>query len=177
MSDEVLSYQQYRSKIRSLLAPLISPQAVRFCAWSVGRFPMAFGEAVWDGLTEAERSSLRGAIDELEASASSGRLLSPDRAAVLQQLLQSFGPTGDVAAIEVHPDGVEFRSLVWQTLEYCRTQDPAALCAVSEAFINSWDYQVEQQGGGYSLDNMFSYPQLNGELALQTEYIAALGKT
>lgn len=168
----VASFAQYRERIRTLLAAVTPEGGLAFCLWCGSRFPLEFGEIVWDGLTAAERLRLEGIVTMLRAAAAKHELVAPETAGQLQAELEAFGPHDEEAALDVHPDGVEFRSLVWQTLEYCRTGEVSALCAVSESLINAWDYRVEQSATGYRLENMFTFPELKRELALQEEYLA-----
>jgi hypothetical protein len=173
----IRSYQDYRHWIRRELEALQPTERVSFCSWCLGRFPEDFGAEVWDGLTDEERSRLKDLISELRSAAAAGVPLSPGRAAALQREVETFGPLDEAAAIEVHPNGVELRSAVWQALELCKNADVAAACAVSEAFINSWDYRVEQQDDSYGLENMFTFPELKREIDRQQEYIDTLNES
>lgn len=172
VSTAVASFTQYRERIRGLLAVVTPHGGLAFCLWCGSRFPQEFGEGVWNGLTEAERLRLEAIVTRLREAAAKQQLVDPETATQLQAELEAFGPHDEVAAIEVHPDGVEFRSLVWQTLEYCRTREVSALCAVSESLVNAWDYRIEQSATSYDLENMFTFPELKLELALQEEYLA-----
>ena len=171
----IASYNEYRTTIQSTLAPLAQEDALRFCLWCIGRIEEEFGEIVWDSLSPDESRSLRGMIAELQQACTQRSMLPADRAGVLQAQLEHFGPQDPEAAIEVEPDGIEFRGAVWHTLELCRRADMAAACAVSEKLVNCWDYRVDmREHAGYTLDTMFTHPPLRRELELQCAYAVSL---
>jgi hypothetical protein len=172
--SKVRSYDEYRSRIQQLLGELVPAEATAFLAWSLGRFPEEFGEQVWDGLTQVERAWLEGVVAEVQSQAGSAPHVANVRAADLQRQVERLGPSDPVAATEVHPDAVEFRSAIWQALEFCRGLEVAALCAVSERFINVWDSRADPADGSYLNENMFTYPALAAELTRQEEYLASL---
>ena len=144
-------------------------KGLAFCLWCRDRAAIEFGETVWDGLSPEDRTRVDSLLEELKGSLTQGRLIAPDRAAALQAEVMALGPEGG-AVQGVHSDAVEMRSLIWQTLEFCRTTNPQALCAVSETMVNSWDLRLGDEED-YSNNNMFTFPTMHRELELQEEYL------
>jgi hypothetical protein len=169
MTNDTRTYEDYRRRIRELLGDLSPTGVASFVGWSLRRFPDAFGPAVWDGLSESEHMRFRELVAELQNAVDGAAPLEADRAAALQQVVAGFGPHGS-SAIEIDQDAVEFRSLVWQALEFCKTGQVAPAAEVSERFVNAWDLRVADEPG-YTLENMFAYPALRAELQRQEEFI------
>ena len=71
-AESVKSFKNYEQYIRKLAANVSPLHGLRFCAWCVQRFQIAFGEVVWDGLNEVEHQQLEGIVTELEAAARTG---------------------------------------------------------------------------------------------------------
>jgi hypothetical protein len=168
----VRSFADYRHHIRRITRELKPTAALQFCNWCIERFQRQFGDTVWDGLTSDERLAFAGLISELRATEALNELLSADRARSLKKELEAFGPSDEIEAIEVEPDAIGFRELVWSTLEFCRTQDICQVCAVAEEMINAIDHHRPDVEHG--LGDMFCSPSLASELALQTDYIRSL---
>ena len=169
MSSGVESFSQYQSRLRDVASATSPLRGLAFCLWCRDRAITEFGNTVWDGLDPADRRTVDSILGELDQALAHGKLIAPDRAASLQTEVAALGPEGD-AAQEVHSDAVEMRILIWHTLDFCRTQSPAALCAVSEAIVNSWDLRMSEEQG-YSNENMFSFSSLKKELELQEAYL------
>jgi hypothetical protein len=167
MPDGVRSFDEYREWIRQLTRQADLAGALRFCAWSLRRFLGEFGPDVWDGLSSDERITVGQIVAELEDSASRSQPIEGERARRLQGILEGLGPHDDVQAIEVRPDATEFRSAIFNALDFRCTGDPSALSAISENLVNARDYRLEPMDEAYSFENMFTYPELERELALQ----------
>jgi hypothetical protein len=169
----VRSFADYRNHIRRITKDLKPIAALRFCNWCIERFQRMFGDEVWDSLTPDERVLLAGFISELRATESLEEVMRAERAEAIIRQIEAFGPHDEIAAIEILPDAIGFRELVWSTLEYCRTRNMAQVYGVSEEMMNSIDHHREDTHH-YGLDNMFCAPSLAEELRLQTEFIKNL---
>ena len=164
---DVKSFDQYRKRVCTLVTE--APVAVRmeFCAWILKRLPEAFGASVWKGLTAAELGRFHAMLQAVESAAAEGKPLSPPQAAALQAELMAFGPEDDEGAkIEVDPDATEFQGALWTALEFCRTGDVSRVCVMSEYPINCWDYRLEPVHETYTLENMFTFPEMRQEFEL-----------
>ena len=153
------------------MASITSPlKGLAFCLWCRDRAIAEFGDTVWDGLNPADQERVDSILGELDEALAQKTLLNAERAASLQAEIAALASKGD--ADDFHSDAVEMMVVIWQTLEFCRTQSAAALCAVSEAIVNSWDLRLGEQQA-YSNENMFSFPSLKRELALQEGYLGS----
>ena len=170
----VRSFADYRNHIRRITKDLKPIAALRFCNWCIERFQRLFGNDVWDGLTPDEKLLLAGFISELRATESLDEVMRAERAEAIIGQIEAFGPRDEKEAIEVLPDAIGFREVVWSTLEYCRTRNIVQVCGVSEEMINSIDHH-RGDDAHYRLDNMFCAPALAEEVRLQTEFIRGLG--
>ncbi len=170
----VESFSQYQQWIAQLLKDLSPINAFRFAVWCVLRFPIEFGENVYDGLTDEEKANFLYICNELASHAAKHKILLADDAGQMIKILEDFGPHDEVEAIEVLPESNEMQSAVWNTLRYCQTNDLTCVCNVSESLINLFDYYVETKDKPYLVENMFTSPSLKRELERQEEYVASL---
>jgi len=173
---KVRSFQDYLTRIRQVAEAATPATALRFCAWTLRRFPELFGDDVWDGLTPAETGRLREMLRAFDLAATEGAPLPADRVVALELDLLAFGPTDDDDAPAVHPDAIEFRGAVWPALEYCRTQNIDEICALSERLMNSLDYNLDPRPEGCGLDNLFTFPRMQRELEAHLLALAGDGR-
>jgi len=85
---KVRSFQDYLTRIRQVAEAATPATALRFCAWTLRRFPELFGDDVWDGLTPAETGSLREMLRTFDLAASKSFPLGAQ--ARLQLRLEAF---------------------------------------------------------------------------------------
>ncbi len=168
-TESVKSFKDYQQYIRTLTADVSRLHGLRFCVWCGERFKAAFGEIVWDGLNEVEHQQLEEIVLELGAAARTGAGMSPERAAQLTLVMNAFGPNQDDEPVDLEMHACAFFDMIYASLEWSRRGNSEALCDVSEQWINSWDYEQDQDG--YNLETMFTFPDLRRELELQRAFL------
>jgi hypothetical protein len=168
-ASSVKSFEDYQNRIRALSADVSEVHGVRFGVWCIQRFLETFGDDndLWDGLTSDERDQLEAIIAELERAVTTGEGLTRARASELEAVMDGFGPF-DEAAVEVDVMATMFFAIVHDTLKWCVHANPESLRALSEEFINAWDYH--QSDPNYTLENMFTFPDLRRELEAQEAF-------
>lgn len=177
-AETVQSFDQYRAFIRQALSRLTPFGVFSFCVWCLERFEPELGEVIFEGCTPAERAQATEMIEELHDFVARAAIMSSTRASELKAELDLFGPQGDEVyeedAPEFEPEALEFLSALEHTLLYCQHQDVAAACMVSETWVDCRDYHAEQNDVPYSLETMFTHPDLKQELELQVEQMVKL---
>jgi hypothetical protein len=150
----------------------VSPlKGLQFCVWCIRRFQTNYGDIIWDGLNQTERSQLEFVISELERAAEDGSVLSSENASNFKSILENFGPEDEYAegAGDIEPQASMFYGLVDQALTWCAASNSSSLCHVSEEMMNALDFLQEDEN--YQLENMFTFPDLRHELELQRAFI------
>jgi hypothetical protein len=167
----VRSYQEYTQYLEQLMANVLPLKGLQFCVWCIRRFQTNYGDIVWDGLNQTERSQLELVISELERAAEDGSVLSSENASNFKSILENFGPEDEYAegTGDIDPQANMFYGLVDQTLAWCTAFNSSSLCAVSEEMISALDF--EQDNPNYQLETMFTFPDLRQELELQRVFI------
>ena len=169
---EVHSFQEYTAFIAAITSDISALHGLRFGMWSIQRFLEEFSAEhdLWDELAEAERMQLEGIILELERAATD-RGVTSQRARELEGMM-----SGIAAGDEYADDAVEYGTLTisWlcmidHTLKWCAHSDPKSLCAISEEFVNAWDFF--QDDPQYNTETMFTFPDLTRELKLQAAFL------
>jgi hypothetical protein len=177
MSATIQSFDDYNDFIQKSLGQLSPLKVFKFCVWCIERYPLEMGEIVWDGLTPEEHQRAAEIIAELHDHSERGVIVPSARAAALHAQIEAFGPQGDDVyqpdALEFEPEALEFLTAVSNTFGYCRDQDVALACSVSETWINIRDYRADVVAD-YGLQTMFNHPDLKRELELQHAFIASL---
>jgi hypothetical protein len=167
----VSSYQDYKKYLEQLMMNVSPLKGLKFCVWCIKRHQTKYGEIIWDGLNQTERSQLEFVINELEVVAQDGLILVLEKASNFLLILEKFGPEDEYAedAVEIAPEALAFYNLAYQALTWCTASNSSSLCGVSEEMINALDF--EQEDPSYQLENMFTFPDLRHELELQRDFV------
>jgi hypothetical protein len=167
----VSSYQDYKKYLEQLMMNVSPLKGLKFSVWCIKRYQAKYGDIIWDGLNQTERSQLESVISELELAVQVSMVLASEKASNFLFILEKFGPEDEYAedAVEIAPEANMFYGLVHQALTWCAASNSNSLCAVSEEMINALDFQQEDQN--YQLENMFTFPDLRHELELQRVFI------
>lgn len=168
----VKSYEDYREFIEFAIGKLSEQAGLKFCLWYLRRFESDFGEEIFDGLTLSEINDTKLIVSKLESAIENPRSLSPAFFKDSKTALEQFGPHDESDAIEITIEGFEFRSALWNTLEYGQNHNSSAVGEVSEAIVSCLDHKVEETN--YNLLNMFTFPDLQNEIDLQKNYLNRL---
>jgi hypothetical protein len=178
-SQTVKSFDQYRVFIREALESLRPWGVFTFCVWCLNQSEPELGEVMYAGCTSEERARATEMITELRECVAHHEIMPSTCANERKAELDLFGPQGDEVyepdAPEFEPEALEFLSALEHTLLYCHCRDVAAACMVSETWVNCRDDHADQDYVPYSLETMFTHPDLKLELELQYERIVNLG--
>ena len=177
MTTEVRSFRDYTAFTAQGLGRLPAFAQFSFCVWCLERFEPEFGEAIWDGLSDAERQRGQEILSELRSRADAGVIPPAPLATALRAEVEGFGPQDDEAyeteANELEPPALEFLTAFSNTFGFCQHGELGFACAVAEAMINLRDFEAGGEDG-YTLETMFDHASLRRELELQATKIASL---
>jgi hypothetical protein len=171
-SGNIKSFSDYERLISEVTLHTSALRGFRFGTWCIQRFREAFFDDISDGLNETECQQLEAAVQELQRAAVASVLIAPERAQILNGVIDAFGPEDEYAddATELGATAINYLGLISSTLHWCIRQDPSDLCRISEQLINELDYRQEDPDYGLT-NNMFTFPELQGELELQLMFL------
>jgi hypothetical protein len=164
LGDGAMRYSEFRDRIERMALAAPADACHRFAIDSIERMAESSGDAIESEMSAAER----GLMSELFTGLADR---SPDELATKLAALSGSmekDPTSGIVStrgIEFRPDLVELVCAIDSYIRYRQTGDPSLIAAIAINSVNSVDYHIGGDGGGYSIENMLGSPLMASEFA------------
>jgi hypothetical protein len=169
----IRSYDEYVAWSRRIVVSFTSTQLVAFALACIDLHAGKYGNSIYDSTTDTEKAMLIHIHTSLHESNNDINTFTKAWCIEQQQKIQRMGPSDDLSRSNVNPYATDYRRMLWLALQYLATDDSENTRKIAEVQVDIADYFVSEKYPGYTLNNMFTFPELQ-EVILWQEQQALL---